>query len=195
LTNLVLNGAILDLTAGETYVFNISGSLTLNQSEILDSTGADVLFNITGTQGVQLAGGLNDESVLDGTVLAPDASNPVTPGMVVGEIISGGNISIASGGGVQGITSVPDSGSSLFLLAIGIGCLGVCGKIWTLPARFTTFARELKNFIPTTATSATPAGKHFIVTHNQIALAIPLKRAIICSTFGAKKDYLYSQII
>jgi hypothetical protein len=90
LTNLVLNGAILDLTAGETYVFNISGSLSLNQSEILDSTGADVLFNITGTQGVQLAGGLNDESVLDGTVLAPDASISVTPGMVVGEIISGG---------------------------------------------------------------------------------------------------------
>jgi choice-of-anchor A domain-containing protein len=128
LTNLELNGAILDLTAGETYVFNITGSLALNSSEILDSTGADVLFNITGTQGVQLAGGLNNESVLDGIILAPDAQISVTPGSIVGELISGENINIASGGSVQGIASVPDGGSSLFLLAIGIGCLGVCGK-------------------------------------------------------------------
>jgi hypothetical protein len=76
-----------------------------------------------GNQGVQLAGGLNNESVLDGTLLAPDASVSVAPGMVVGEVISGGNTNIASGGQVQGITSVRDSGSSAFLLSIALGCL------------------------------------------------------------------------
>jgi hypothetical protein len=123
LTDLKLNGTTLDLTSGADYVFNISGQLSLNSSKILDVTGADVLSNITGTQGVQLAGGLNNESVLDGIVLAPDAQISVTPGKIVGEIISGGNINVASGGGVQGIASVPDSGSCMFLLSIGIGCL------------------------------------------------------------------------
>jgi hypothetical protein len=130
LTNLQLNGTILDLTAGADYVFNISGQLSLNSSEILDSTGADVLFNITGTQGVQLAGGLNNESVLDGIILAPDAQISETPGNIVGEIISGQNINIASGAKIQGpTTTVPDSGSTLAL--IGIGCLGLCmaGKL------------------------------------------------------------------
>ena len=69
LTSLVLNGTILDLTAGASYVFNISSSLALNASQILDSTPADVLFNLTGGVAA-LAGG----SVLDGIVLAPNAS-------------------------------------------------------------------------------------------------------------------------
>ena len=123
LTDLKLNGTILDLTAGVNYVFNISGQLSLNSSEILDLTAADVLFNITGTQGVQLAGGLNNESVLDGIVLAPDAQISETPGSILGEIISGQNINIASGAKIQGVASVPDSGSCMFLLSIGIGCL------------------------------------------------------------------------
>jgi hypothetical protein len=123
LTDLKLNGTILDLTAGANYVFNISGQLSLNSSEILDLTAADVLFNITGTQGAQLAGGLNNESVLDGIVLAPDAQISETPGSILGEIISGQNINIASGAKIQGVASVPDSGSCIFLLSIGIGCL------------------------------------------------------------------------
>jgi hypothetical protein len=121
LTSLVLNGTTLDLTAGADYIFNISGPLTLNSSEILDLTGADVLFNITGTQGVALSGG----SVLDGIVLAPDANfSESGRSSAVGEIISGATISI-SGAKVQGIDppSVPDSGSSMFLLIIGLGCL------------------------------------------------------------------------
>ena len=64
----------------------------------------------------------------DGIVLAPDAQISVTPGKIVGEIISGGNINIASGGGVQGIASVPDTGSCMFLLSIGIGCLNQAKK-------------------------------------------------------------------
>lgn len=104
------------------FIFNISGPLSLNSSEILDLTGADVLFNITGTQGVAA---LNGGSVLDGIVLAPDANFSESGGSsVVGEIISGANISI-SGAKVQGTdpASVPDSGSSVLLLSIGLGCL------------------------------------------------------------------------
>jgi hypothetical protein len=135
LTSLVLNGTILKLTGVGDYVFNISGSLALNSSQILGPNPANVLFNITGTQSAALAGGLNNESVLDGIVLAPNAGFAAAPGSVVGEIISGGNqgISIASGGKVQGIASVPDSGSSLFLLSIGIGCLYV-GRLRRSPA-------------------------------------------------------------
>jgi hypothetical protein len=65
----------------------------------------------------------NRESVLDGIVLAPDAQISETPGSIVGEIISGRNINIASGAKIQGVASVPDSGSCMFLLSIGIGCL------------------------------------------------------------------------
>ncbi|MBV8173170.1 MAG: VPDSG-CTERM sorting domain-containing protein [Verrucomicrobia bacterium] len=120
LTNLVLNGTTLDLTAGVTYVFNISGSMALNSSKIVDLTPADVLFNITGTGGAALAGG----SVLDGIVLAAKAGFSEAGGSVLGEIISGGSISV-SGAKIVDTPAVPDSGSSLFLLGIAIGCLGV----------------------------------------------------------------------
>ena len=79
---------------------------------------------------MQLAAGLNNESVLDGIILAPDAQISETPGSIVGEIISGQNINIASGAKIQGpTTTVPDSGSTLALM--GIGCLGLCmaGKL------------------------------------------------------------------
>lgn len=50
---------------------------------------------------IQAAGGLNNESILDGILLALEASVSVSPGGIVGEIISGGNINIASGAGVK----------------------------------------------------------------------------------------------
>ena len=130
LTNFTLhNGDIVNLKAGGSYVFNIAGSLSLNSAEILDAAGlspSDVLFNITGTQGVQFSGGLNNESVLDGIILAPDAQVSLTPGAVDGEIISGQNINIASGGSVQGLTTtVPDTGSSAMLLGLACGFLAI----------------------------------------------------------------------
>jgi len=108
------NGDVVNLAAGGSYVFNISGTLSLNSAKILAAAGlsdANILFNVTGTQGVAFSGGLNNECILDGILLAEDASVSLTPGEVTGEIISGQNINIASGGSVSGSGSnVPDSG-------------------------------------------------------------------------------------
>lgn len=107
------NGDVVNLAAGGSYVFNISGTLSLNSAKILAAAGlsdADILFNVTGSQGVGFSGGLNNECVLNGILLAEDASVSLTPGEVNGEIISGENINIASGGSVSGGGSVPDSG-------------------------------------------------------------------------------------
>jgi hypothetical protein len=45
---------------------------------------------------------------------APDAQISETPGSILGEIISGQNINIASGAKIQGVASVPDSGSCMW---------------------------------------------------------------------------------
>jgi choice-of-anchor A domain-containing protein len=125
LADLILQGGTqLSLLNNGSYVFNISGHLTLNGSQILTQLGlsaAEVLFNVTGTTGVTFSGGLNQGTELDGIILAPNASVSLTPGIVVGEIIAGGNINIASGGRVQG--QVPDTGSTLALLSIGLAFL------------------------------------------------------------------------
>jgi hypothetical protein len=46
---------------------------------------------------------------------------------VVGELISGDNINIVSGANVQGI-QVPETGSTLVLMGIGLGLLVVARK-------------------------------------------------------------------
>jgi hypothetical protein len=111
------NGAKLTLqgSASATYIFNISGTLSLNSAQIVLSgglTAQNVLFNVTGSQAVQFSGGLNDwhgEAELQGIILAPNAQVQLSPGLVVGEIISGQNISIASGGSVQGSSCAPNT--------------------------------------------------------------------------------------
>ena len=126
------NGDLVNLAAGGTYVFNISGTLSLNSAKVLAATGlsaANVLFNITSSQGVGFSGGLNNESIFDGTILAPDAQVSLTPGSVEGAIISGENINIASGGSVQGGgQNVPDAGSTILLLGAACGCLALLSR-------------------------------------------------------------------
>jgi hypothetical protein len=123
------NNAILNLAAGGAYVFDITGTFALHSSRILTAAGlseADVLFNVTGTQGVATSGGLNNESVIHGIVLAPDASISLTPGLVVGEIIGGENINIASGGSIIAVPEAPTS--SLLIFGSVVSLLGL--RLW-----------------------------------------------------------------
>ena len=53
---------------------------------------------------------------------AVNASVSMTARLVAGEIMSGENSHITSGGSVQGAT-VPDAGSILLLMSVGLGCL------------------------------------------------------------------------
>jgi hypothetical protein len=124
------NGAVLNLTAGGSYVFDITGTFALHSAQILAAAGlspTEVLYNVTGTTGVATSGGLNNESVIDGIILAPDASISLTPGLVVGEIIGGENINIASGGSVEGVT-VPDAGSTMLLMGLSLAFLAAAKR-------------------------------------------------------------------
>ena len=128
LSSLVLqNNTVLALTAGGEYIFDISGQLALNSSKILDGTSDDALFNFTGNQGPSFSGGLSQESILDGILLATNAPVSITPGLVVGEIISADNINIASG---AQINNAPDVASTAPLLGIGMGAVIWIRRKW-----------------------------------------------------------------
>jgi Ice-binding-like len=128
-----LDHATLTLTGTGSFVFNISSIFTLNSGQILLAGGAteqNVLFNYTGTSNVAFSGGGNS-SVLHGIILALNGQVQLSPGLVVGEVISGKNISIVSGaivegvpgGGGQGGRPVPDGSSTFVLLSLSLGGL------------------------------------------------------------------------
>jgi choice-of-anchor A domain-containing protein len=126
LTGLDLNNnSQIILAAGGSYVFNVAGEIKLDHAQILAAAGLNVneiLYNVTGsTSKVATSGGLNDESVITGTVLVPTGDVSLTPGFVDGRVLSGGSINIASGGAID--VSVPDAGSTLALMGIGLGLL------------------------------------------------------------------------
>jgi len=116
-----LNGGTYNLIAGQIYVFDITGNLAPQGGvKILDSTPGDVIFNVTGS--FQTSGGLNQEAMIDGIVLATGQIS-LTPGFVTPEIISGNSINIASGGSVINNETVPDAASTALLLAVGVGAI------------------------------------------------------------------------
>jgi Ice-binding-like len=140
LTSLNLNNQTLHLTAGGSYVFNISGALGLRgSSSILLDAGlseADVLFNIIGTKDVSISGS-GAASVLHGIVLALQSKVNLAPGLVVGEIISGKSINLSSGASVQAVkirsVSVPDDGATLLCLGFSLLALAALRQVARLP--------------------------------------------------------------
>ncbi|MGZ4982875.1 MAG: collagen-binding domain-containing protein [Chthoniobacterales bacterium] len=115
-------------SATDSFVFNISSIFKLVGAQILLTGGltADhVLFNYTGTTDVTVSG---SNSLLHGIILALNARVNLSPGLMIGQIISGQDISISSGANVRQTAltaAVPESGQSLFLL--GLGLLGLAG--------------------------------------------------------------------
>ena len=121
-----LNGGSYILLPGQVYVFNVSSSLNPQGGvKIIDSTPGDVIFNVNGS--FQTSGGLNQEAMIDGIVLATGQIS-LTPGYVDGEIISDTSINIASGGTVLANGAVPDVASTLLLLGFSFGGLLVARK-------------------------------------------------------------------
>ena len=130
LTSLQLNHATLTLSGSGDFVFNISSAFVMSTGDVLLAGGAteqNVLFNYTGTSNVAFSGGGNS-SELHGVILALNAPIQLSPGLVVGEIISGKNISIVSGAMVEGVPGnggeggrpVPDTATTLGLLSLSL---------------------------------------------------------------------------
>jgi choice-of-anchor A domain-containing protein len=131
LTKFQLNHATLTLsgTSSDNFVFNISDTFALSSAQVQlagGATEANVLFNYTGTRDVAFSGRGN-ASVLHGIILALNAKVNLAPGLVVGEIISGEDISLSSGAMIQNlaarIVSVPEGASTFLLSLIALGAL------------------------------------------------------------------------
>jgi Ice-binding-like len=126
LTNLQLNRATLTLSGSGSFVFNISSVFALKSAHVLlagGATEANVLFNYTGSRAVTLSklGRRGSASVLHGIILALNARVNLNPGLVVGEIISGSDISMNSGSSITNLATrvarVPE-GTSTFVLSL-----------------------------------------------------------------------------
>ncbi len=118
------NGQTLTLSgpAGTQFVVNDSGGLTLNSGTIALTGGVtpdDVVFNMTNDGTVSTSGGLNNESVINGIILDPTGKIQLTPGLVNGEIIAGGQISLASGATINNTPQVVPAPPSLVLMGLG----------------------------------------------------------------------------
>jgi hypothetical protein len=106
-TGLSLNHAALTLSApkGGQFVINDSGAFTLNSGVIQLAGGlapSDVVFNLTGTGPDVHSSGGGNSSVLNGILLAEDRNIAFSPGLVNGEVISGGaSIHFVSGAEVN----------------------------------------------------------------------------------------------
>ena len=128
----VTNGAKITLAAGGSYIFNISGGLSLDgPGGVFLATGlnsSDVLFNVKGTTPVQFSG-VGNNPMLYGVIMAPNATINMAPGNVVGEIIGGQQIQLTSRSDL--VATVPDSGSSMFLMLLStVGIFVLRQKLW-----------------------------------------------------------------
>ena len=124
LTSFRLTRATLTLSGSGSFVFNISSAFALKSAQVLlagGATEANVLFNYTGTSDVTLSGKKGSTSVLHGIILALNAKVNLAAGLVVGEIISGNDISTAGtithDAGAAPAALVPE-GTSTFALSL-----------------------------------------------------------------------------
>jgi choice-of-anchor A domain-containing protein len=121
---------VLTLTGPSTaqYVLNVTGDITLNSGKILLSGGLtpqDVVINDIGKNSIHTSGGLGNESIITGLLLAPNASIGFSPGLVNGEVIFGTpGAQWASGASV--VSPVPESSSLGLMAAVGIAVVGRC---------------------------------------------------------------------
>jgi choice-of-anchor A domain-containing protein len=141
LTSLRLgNGQVLTLNGGasDQFIINISDEFTLNSGRILLTgglTAADVVFNVTSSgNAVSASGGLNNESIVTGILLAPNSGIAFAPGLINGELIAGGStVHLVSGASTTEavvISAVPEL-STYLLLGSGLlvlGCRGLKSK-------------------------------------------------------------------
>lgn len=127
-------------SATDSIVLNISDMFKLNDAKIVLTGGlleSNVLFNFVGTKDVNIAGA-GALSELHGILLALNAKVALSPGLVVGEIISAKDIAIDSGAIVRmtaalGPNTVPDNGPTFALLTLAL--LAVCTAARLLPRR------------------------------------------------------------
>lgn len=144
LTNFQLNRATLTLSGPGSFVFNISSVFALKSAQVLlagGATEANVLFNYTGNRDVTLSGRRGTSSVLHGIILALNARVNLNPGLVVGEIISGSDVSISSGSTITNLAAkanlaskvvrVPEGGSTLILSLIAL-CALIPFRSWAV---------------------------------------------------------------
>ena len=98
-------------SASTDVIINVTGTLSLHGNQSLNPalalsggiTADHVVYNFVGSgSALSTSGGLNQESIADGILLAPQRDVGFAPGEVNGELIAGGtNIQIVSGGSVN----------------------------------------------------------------------------------------------
>ncbi len=128
------NGQTLTLNgpAGSQFVINDSGNLTLNSGHINLTGGltpSDVVINDTASgNAISSSGGLNNESVVNGIILAPNSGIAFAPGLVNGEVIAGGQtIHFVSGASVDGPPSPPVVPAPPSVVLMGLGGFAFMG--------------------------------------------------------------------
>ena len=95
---------------GTNWVVIVAGNLTLNSASISLAYGLTPLNGLLVVNGdVSTSGGLNNESAIDGVLIVPTGTAHFSPGMINGEMITGGNqVAFASGASVSTPGPVPE---------------------------------------------------------------------------------------
>jgi hypothetical protein len=134
LASLVMSNQTLTLSGAGDFVLNIAGVFTMGGSSLISltngATADHVLFNMQGSfSGGLFNADIEGTSIANGIILSPTGDVKVNGGVnppprtgLFGEVIAGGNVLIQSSSGIDGVT-VPDAGSTLVLMSLGLGFL------------------------------------------------------------------------